>query len=295
MLTLRESMAPRAKSLIVIHFSRPFAVSAILCAMVAGCASVEKRITASNFRDWRPEQAVLPYADVNGNQVTVHNVRNCKYFANDVYMVDYYDKSIDLTRVEGVDFIVVPFKATPALAHVMISFQITNPDGTRDHLAVSVETRKEKDENYNPVKGSAHQYELMYVLADERDVIQYRTNYNNEDVYLYQTVATPQAAQSLLVDVLGRVNKLSVDPEFYDTLTNNCTSNIVRHVNRIRPNRIVADYRVLLPGYSDQLAYDEGLIERHGTFAETRQQAYVNPSAERYAGREDFSELIRRK
>jgi hypothetical protein len=222
-------------------------------------------------------------------------VRNCKYFANDVYMVDYYDKSIDLNRVEGVDFIVVPFKSAPSLAHVMISFQIAEPDGTRNHLAISVETRKEKDQQYNPVKGSVREYELMYVVADEKDVIQFRTNYNGEDVYLYHTVAGPQDARALLVDVLGRVNQIHETPEFYNTLTNNCTSNVVRHVNRIKPNRIVADYRVLLPGYSDALAYDEGLIERHGTFPETKQQAYVNPLAQRYAGREDFSEMIRRR
>jgi len=279
----------------VLGFVRQFAVWVTLCALVGGCSSVEKRLTASNFRDWRPEQAVLPYVEFQGDQATVHNVRNCKYFSNDVYMVDYYDKSIDLNRVEGVDFIVVPFKGTPALAHVMISFQIAKPDGTRDHLAVSVETRKERDENYNPVKGSTNQYELMYVVADERDVIQYRTNYNGEDVYLYHTVASPEASKALLTDVLGRVNQLSVTPEFYDTLTNNCTSNIVKHVNRIKPNRIVVDYRVLLPGYSDALAYDEGLIERHGTFPETKQQAYVNPLALRYAGREDFSEMIRQR
>jgi hypothetical protein len=277
------------------RFVRQFAVWVTLCALVAGCTSVEKRIAPSNFRDWRPEQSVVPHAEFQGEQVTVHNVRNCKYFANDVYMVDYYDKTIDLNRVEGVDFIVVPFKGTPALAHVMISFQIANPDGTRDHLAVSVETRKERDENYNPVKGSTNAYELMYVVADERDVIQYRTNYNNEDVYLYHTVATPEASKALLVDVLTRANQVAKQPEFYDTLLNNCTSNIVRHVNRIKPNRIVADYRVLLPGYSDALAYDEGLIEHHGTFPETKQQAYVNPAALRYAGREDFSEMIRRR
>ncbi len=210
-------------------------------------------------------------------------------------MVDYYDKTIDLNRVRSVDFIVVPFKDMPALAHVMISFEIAEPDGKRDHLAVSVETRKERDEQYNPIEGSTRQYELIYVVADEKDVIQFRTNYNGEDVYLYHTVASPDAARALLVDVLARVNQLSVTPEFYDTLTNNCTSNIVQHVNRIKPNRIVADYRVLLPGYSDALAYDEGLIERHGTFQETKQRAYVNPLAQRYAGREDFSELIRRR
>jgi hypothetical protein len=242
-----------------------------------------------------PEQAVLSTADIHGDQVTVHNVRNCKYFANDVYMVNYYDKNIDLSQVRGVDYIVVPFEGAPALAHVMLSFQLQGSDGQPDHLAVSVETRKEKNEKYNPVKGSFNQYELIYVVADERDVIQYRTVYNGENVYLYHTTASPEASQALLVDVLHRVNQLSERPEFYDTLTNNCTSNIVRHVNRINPNRIVVDYRTLLPGYSDQLAYDEGLIERHGTFQETKEQAYINPLALKFAGREDFSELIRRK
>lgn len=279
----------------MLGFVRLLAVCVTFCALVSGCTSVEKRIAPSNFRDWRPEQSVLANAEFQGDQVTVHNVRNCKYFANDVYMVDYYDKTIDLNRVEGVDFIVVPFKGATALAHVMISFQIAKPDGTRDHLAVSVETRKERDENYNPVKGSTNAYELMYVVADERDVIQYRTNYNNEDVYLYHTVATPEASKALLVDVLTRANQVAVQPEFYDTLVNNCTSNIVHHVNRIKPNRIVADYRVLLPGYSDSLAYDEGLIEKHGTFAETKREAYINPLAERYANREDFSEMIRQR
>ena len=157
-----------------------------------------------------------------------------------------------------------------------------------------METRKEKDEQFNPFKGSVNQYELIYVVADERDVIQFRTVYNGEQVYLYRTTASPEASQTLLADVLNRVNQLAERPEFYDTLTNNCTSNIVRHVNRIKPDRIRHD-PVLLPGYSDELAYDEGLIVRHGTFVETKRQAYVNPLAQRYAGHEDFSELIRRR
>jgi hypothetical protein len=262
---------------------------------LAGCRTVEKTIRPSNFRDWAPEQAVLPYAEFRGSQVTINNVRNCQYFANDVYLVDYYNKIIDLDAVRGVDFIMVPFAGIPAFAHTMISFEIARVDGGSDYLAVSVETRKERHEQYNPVKGSARQFELMYVLADERDVIQQRTNFRGEDVFLYRTTATPEAARLLLVDVLTRVNQLAKEPEFYDTLLNNCTTNIVGHINRIKPNRIVADVRVLLPGYSDQLAYDEGLIKRHGTFLDTRQQAYINPLAKRYAGREDFSQLIRRR
>ncbi len=263
--------------------------------VLSGCSSVEKRITPSNFRDWTPEQAVLPYADIQDSNVTVHNIRNCRYFANDIYLVDYYDKSFDLNSVRGVDFIVAPFYGAPALAHTMLSFRIMGPDGKIDHLAVSVETRKERNENYNPIKGSARQYELMYVVADERDVIQYRTNYSGQDVYLYDTTASPQAARQMLADILQRVNKLSRHPEFYDTLTNNCTTNIVNHINHIRSNSIMADMRVLLPGYSDKLAYDQGLITHHGTFAETKQRAYVNPLAHRYAGRDDFSEMIRKR
>jgi hypothetical protein len=254
----------------------------------------EKRIAASHFRDWVPEQAVLPQADVQGTQVTVRNVRNCQFFANDVYLVDYYDKTFDLNAVRSADFIVVPFDGMPALAHTMLSFRIDRPDGQPDYLAVSVETRKEKGELYNPVKGAARQYELIYVLADERDVIQYRTNYNREDVHLYRTTASPEAARMLLVDVLERVNQIARRPEFYDTLTNNCTTNIVHHINRIRPNKLMtADPRLLLSGYADELAYEQGLIERHGTFLQTKQQAYVNPLAHRYAGRDDFSALIR--
>ncbi len=211
-----------------------------LCAL-AGCRTVEKSFRPSHFRDWVPEQALLPQAEVHGSQVTIRNVRNCQYFANDVYLVDYYDKTVDLNAVRSVDYIVVPFTGFPALAHTMMSFEIQQPDGKTDYLAVSVETRKEKSERYNPVKGSARQYELMYVLADERDVLQLRTNFNREDVFLYHTTATPEAARMLLADVLGRVNELAKKPEFYDTLTNNCTSNIVDHVNRIKPNRVVAD------------------------------------------------------
>jgi hypothetical protein len=265
------------------------------CLLVTGCRTVEKTIEPSHFRDWTPEQAVLPTAAFQGNQVTIRNVRNCQYFANDVYLVDYYDKSFDLSAVRGVDFIIVPFGGMPLLAHTMLSFEIADAAGKSEYLAVSVEVRKEKNEQYNPLKGSARQYELMYVLADERDVIQLRTNFNEENVFLYRTVAGPDAARMLLVDVLGRVNQIAREPEFYDTLTNNCTSNIVQHVNRIRPNRVGPDIRMLLPGYSDQIAYDQGLIERRGTFLETRQQAYVNPHAERFAGREDFSQMIRRQ
>ena len=263
-------------------------------ALSLGCRSAEKVLAPSNFRDWTPEQAQLANAETHGNRVTIHNVRNCQYFAADTYLVDYYDKTFDVASVCSVDFLMVPFESMPAVAHTLLSFEIARPDGKSDHLAVSVEVRKEKHETYNPVKGSARQYELIYVVADERDVIRQRTNYRHENVYLYRTTATPETAQLLLTDILGRVNDLAKKPEFYDTITNNCTTNIVRHIDRVRPNRITYDIRMLLPGYSDQLAFNQGLLVPYGTFEQTKQHAYINPLAERYADRDNFSELIRR-
>jgi hypothetical protein len=176
----------------------------------------------------------------------------------------------------------------------MISFEFRPPDAPPRYLAVSIEIRKEKGETYAAWKGSARQYELMYVLADERDVVELRTNHRGEDVYLYHSTATPEQAQLLLVDVLARTNQLASRPEFYETFTNNCTTNLVDHINRIHPQRLKYDYRVLLPGYSDHLAFDEGLIVPQGTFEETKLKAYLNGKALTAANREDFSQAIRR-
>lgn len=245
----------------------------------------------SNERDWRPEQAVLPRAEFRGDKVLLRNIRNCKYNADDEVVVEHYDKRFDLDRIKSVDFLVCPFPSSPDMAHTMISFGF---EGDK-YLAVSVEVRKEKGESYDPLKGLLRQYEIMYVVADERDVIQLRTNHWQSEVFLYPTRATPQAARDMFVDVMRRVNKLYLMPEFYDTLTNNCTTNIVRHVNRLSPQRIPLDYRVLMAGNSDRLAYDLGLLDTDTSFEATKAQAGVNYLAYLHRNDADFSAKIRRR
>ena len=188
------------------------------------------------------------------------------------------------------DFIVVPFKDAPNLAHTMLSFGFD--DG--HYLAVSVEVRLEEGESYSPVKGALRQYEIMYVVADERDLIQLRTQHRKADVYVYRTRATPDQARSLLMDMMQRVNQLAEKPEFYNTFTNNCTTNIVLHINHLRPGRVPYDIRVLLPGQSDRLAYDLGLLDTKVSFEETKLAARVNNLAEIHRDHPDFSQLIRR-
>ncbi len=244
----------------------------------------------SNDRDWTPEQAVLARAELHGDRVTVRNIRNFRHIAEDAYEVDYYDKTFDLGDIQSVDFVVVPFAGTPDLAHTMLSFGFEGDE----YLAVSVEIRREKGETYDPVSGLLDRYELMYVVGDERDLIQLRTNVWFNDVYLYRTQATPLQARTLLVDVMRRVNQLAERPEFYNTLTNNCTTNIVRHVNRIVPNRVPLDRRILLSGRSDRLAYELGLLDVDVSFERAKAEARINYLAYLHRDSPDFSASIRR-
>jgi len=249
-----------------------------------------KNLQPSNDRDWSPDQARLAYAEFQGDQVTVRNIRNCTYYSADDFTVAYYDKTFDLGELDSVDFIKVPFHDLPGVGHTMLSFGF----GGRDYLAVSVEIRRERGERYSPTKSLLRQYELMYVVGDERDLIGLRANHQLSDVYVYRTVATPQQARELFVDVMARVNKLAREPEFYDLLTNNCTTNIVRHVNTLVPNRVEYDYRVLLPGLSDELAYELGLLQTDLSFEQTKLRSRVNKLAYAHRDSPDFSVNIRR-
>jgi hypothetical protein len=253
-------------------------------------AEIGKVGMPSNSRNWIPNQAVLPYTELRGSLLTVHNIRNTKYLSADDYIVRHYDKTFDLNHLQTVDFVVVPFRDTPSLAHTLLSFGF----GDDGQLAVSVEARLEQGETYSPVKGALRQYELMYVLADERDVILLRAKYRKDDVYLYRGKATPDQARRLLLDVAGRVNQLAVYPEFYDTFGNNCTTNLVAHINRLQPGRVPLEIGVLLPGYADRLAYDAGLLDTRYSFEKTRHRAYISGLANRHEESPDFSRQIRR-
>jgi len=242
----------------------------------------------SNDRDWSVDQAVLPYAEVNGPLVSVRNIRNFRYASTTQYTPAYYDKTFDLRKLDSVWFFVEPFGRAGA-AHTFVSFGF----GPRDFLAISIEIRKEKGESFSPLQGLMRQYEIMYVVGDERDLVKLRTNYRNDQVFLYPVRTTPERKRAMFLSMLQRANTLRVKPEFYNTLTNTCTTNLVDHVNVIVPNRVPFRPAVLLPASSDRLAYDLGLIDSGRSFDETRTAAQINDLARRYAEDPDFSMRIR--
>ena len=174
-------------------------------------------------------------------------------------------------------------------AHAFLSFGFENDE----YVAVSIEIRKEKGETFSAYKGLLQQYELMYVLADERDVVKLRSNYRKDQVYVYPIRTSKEKARAVFVSMLERTNKLHEKPEFYNTFTNTCTTNIMRHANEISPGRIPFRLEVLFPANSDKLAYTLGLIDTDLSFEEARKKFNINERALKYADSPDFSVKIR--
>ena len=271
-------------------------VAAIAFATV-GCQplqvnSLSDKVSASNNRDWSPQFATLPYAVGNPDgTIELFNIRNNLYVSENDFIPRLYNRTIQLSDIRAVDFVVSPFRDNESMAHTMLSFQFS--DDT--FLGVSAEIRTEKGETYSPVKGLGREYEITYVVADERDIIRLRTRYRNADVYIYRTVATPEQAQALFVDMMERVNQLARQPEFYHTIANNCTTNILDHINHIKPGRLLYNWKILLPGYSAEYAYDEGLLDQSVSFAQLTNESWINDLAERHFDDADFSRKIRQR
>ena len=270
------------------------AISGCQTATTGGGTSLSQlvgKLKPSNDRQWLPEMATLPYVIASPGQptMTIKNIRNSKYVNDDQYVVQHYDRTISIADIQSADYIVAPFNGAAALAHTMVSFGLV--DGS--FIVVSVEVRKEFGEDYSAVQGLGRKFELMYVVGDEKDLIRVRTGHKDTAVYVYPTVATPAHAQALFVDIMTRVNKLAVEPEFYNTLTNNCTTNLKSHVNRIAGGRLKYDWRVLLPAHSAKYAYDLGLLDNSIPFEDLQSLSIVNDLADRYYEAPDFSHKIR--
>jgi len=246
-------------------------------------------IAPRNDRDWQPEVAILPYAEINGDLVTLHNIRNFEYRSETDFTPRYYDKIFDLRKLDTLD-LVATYWMGDAIAHMMVSFGFAG----NDYLAISIETRKERSESYSTLAGFFKQYELYYVVADERDLIRLRSNYRKdppEDVYVYRTNAPPENVRRLFLSYIAKINALKDHPEFYNTLTTNCTTDIWMRtkVNGKTP----FSWKILVSGYVPQLAYERGRLDTRLPFEELRRRGHVNAAAQAADTAPDFSQRIR--
>ena len=227
------------------------------------------RIAPSNDRDWAPEYARLPSATRDADRITIRNIRNFAYRSETDYAPAYYDATYDLDALQSAD-LVSSYWAGDAIAHVFVTF------GFRDgrHVAISVETRRERGEAYSTLAGFFRHYELIYVVADERDLIGLRTDIRRERVYLYRLQLPSEVVRRLFLSYVDRITALAARPEFYNTLTNNCTTSILGRANAISPG-IAYSWRILASGHAAEYAYELGLLDSGLPFAELRQRSRV--------------------
>lgn len=241
-----------------------------------------------NDRDWSLDQAIIPEVHIGGDTVSIKNIRDFSYRSTSDYTPEYYDQTFNLRDLTRVWYIVEPFGSIGA-AHTFVSFEF----GVGDFVAVSIEIRKEKGESFSPWKGVLRQYELAYVIASERDAIGLRAVHRKDDVYLYPVKTTPEKARALFLSMVSRAEKLRTEPEFYNTLFSNCTTNIARHANEISTNRIPWDFRLILPEHSDLLAYKLGLLDIPDSPEKVRGEYRINDRAEKFINDPNFSHRIR--
>jgi hypothetical protein len=234
--------------------------------------------------------AVLPYATINGDLVTLHNIRNFEYHSKTDFTPAYYDKTFDLRLLDSADLI-ASYWMGPEIAHLMLSFGFAG----RDNVAFSIETRKKRSEEYSTLKGFFRQYELFYVVADERDVVQVRTNYRKdppEDVYLFRVHAPIENGRRLFMEYVRKINVLKARPEFYNTLTTNCTTNILMHTC-VNPGHLAFNWKVLLSGYAPPYVFEQGRLDTSLPFEELKKRSRINEAARAADRAPDFSQRIR--
>lgn len=244
----------------------------------------------SNNQNWQPDNAETAYADINGDQVTIHNFRNCDYRTETDYTCDWETRSYNLQNLSGAD-IFITWWGSPWIAHPIVSYDF----GDQGHVAMSIETRNAVGQEYSAIRGFFRQYTLTYIVGDERDVIRLRTNYRkDEEVYLFRTRLTPQKARKIFLEYLERVNNLHAQPEWYNALTNNCTTNIAVSASEADQAATRLDWRILLNGKADEMMYERGSLVTGGLPLSTlKEQAHINSAARAADANPEFSKAIR--
>jgi hypothetical protein len=211
----------------------------------------------TGVKDWAPDVAKISHGEIHGDILTMYGVRNFAYKSEQLYYQHWGTRTYNLNNLEGVD-IFLSYWASEHIAHTILSWDF----GVDGHLPISIETRKDKSQEYSAVKGFFKQFEIAYIAADEKDIIRLRTNFRKERVYLYRLKASKEQVLALLKDYLIEMNSLVQTPEFYNALSHNCTTTIQIHANAARKDAPPPlDWRLIASGHVDELLYDRGVLQ----------------------------------
>lgn len=240
--------------------------------------------------EWTPDKKVMPVALVEGDLVTIRNIRAATHFRNENdSRVGYYDRTIKLSDITSLSFVVEPISDFEVAAHTFVSFGFA--DGT--YLAVSVEARWRKGQRFSLLAGLFGKYDLIYIVADETDIFSLRAGVRRHHVFIYPILADASKIREMFSDMMKRANSLRVAPEKFNTLFNNCTTNILVHAEHAGIVDLPFYFYLLLPGYADRAAHRRGLIDTDLPFEEAQREFHSSPRIRKYLDHPEFSRLIR--
>ncbi len=229
-------------------------------------------VLPSHDRQWELGQEQLPAFQVYGDVLKVENYRNFAWTGEFTAEPRYETKQFDLTKLVDLDVFISHFDSFEGLAHIFLSFGFAGGE----RLVVSLESRREVGETFSPILGMLRQYEIIYVVGSEADIVGARTSFRGERVYRYPTVATSEQARALLLTLGEDINSVFAEPRFYNTLFNNCTNGVTRRVEEISTARFPFTWKTLLPGYFDEVLYEMNLIQKSGSFSETKASRLID-------------------
>lgn len=247
-------------------------------------------------RTWEPDWERQPRVSAfDGDRMTVENFRDFRWAAaNRPSAATWRTETLDLRELAAADFFVVPLSDSRSAAHTMLSFEFRGAAETR-YVIVSMEARRELGEPYATWRGLLNQYELAYVIGSEEDLLGLRAIVRGNELYRYRINATPGALRSLFANMVLTAEEVATQPEFYGTLWNSCTTRIVMHANLATGFSIPLSWRYVLPGFSDDLAYELELIgDGKIPLPTLRERAKVGQAIRGAYGSNDFSERLRR-
>ena len=276
-------------------FTRSFFKSLTLClVLVAALVAWWQTLQPTNNKDWSAEVAKIAHGDLQGDKLTMHNVRNFRYVA-DTFSDEKWEtkeqwetREYNLDNIQGLDLF-LSYWCSEHIAHTIMSWNF----GQDNHLAISIEARRDKNQSYSIVKGFFKQFELSYIAADERDLIRLRTNYRKEPVYAYHLNVTKEQARLLLEKYVAKMNRLVNKPEFYNTLTHNCSTILKLHANVIEPgNQFPMDWRIIASGHVDEYLYGKGLLSKKLPFDTLKNKSRIDQRMQLH-GEDYFSTILR--